>query len=132
MAAIADRAENDYSLDMARRALRRWFALFAVMALVSGLAAHGVSAADMGAKMMGMATASEMSPSSTCNGCGGGDDGMPATACNAICSGIVAVLPDLAPVATAAVEPASPIAVPYHLGRDGPPDPYPPRLSILS
>jgi hypothetical protein len=116
---------------MARRVLRRWFALFAVMALVSGLAAHGVAAADMGAKMMSPA-ASDMAPSSTCNGCGGGDDSMPATACNAVCSGIVAVLPDFAPVATAAVEPATPVAVPSHLGRDGSPDPHPPKSSILN
>ena len=117
---------------MARRTLHRWFALFAVMALVLGLAAHGAAAANMGAEMMGMATASEMTPSSTCNGCGGGDDGMPATTCNAVCSGIVAVLPDLAPVATTTVEPAAPIAVPSHLGRDGPPDLHPPKSSILS
>jgi hypothetical protein len=124
--------ENAYPINMARRVLRRWFALLAVMALISGLAAHGVAAGDMSAKMMGMATASEMSPSSTCNGCGGGDDGMPATACNAVCSGIVAVLPDLAPVAMAAVEPAAPIAVASHLGRDGSPDPYPPKSSVLN
>lgn len=118
-------------MNMARRALRHWLALFAVIALISGLAAHSVAAADVGMKMMSAAD-SEMMPSSMCNGCGGGDDGMPVNACNAVCSGIVAVLPNPAPIATAAVEPATPVAVPSHLGRAGPPDPYPPRLYILS
>lgn len=131
MAAIAARLESDYLLAMVHPARRRWFAFFAAVALILGLAAYGVAAADMGAKMMPTADGA-MAPAGMCNGCGGGDDGMPATACNALCGGTVALLPEFVPIAVAAVEPAIPVAMPPHLGRAGPPDPYPPRLSILS
>src|SRR3546814_1803389 len=79
-------------------ALRRWFALCAVVALSLGLVAQGFAAADMDAKMMTAAAAGDMSPASgDCDGCGG-DDGMPATGCFALCGGTVAVLTNVAPL----------------------------------
>lgn len=131
-AVIAASAQNDYSLNMRFRALRQWFALCAVVALSLSLAAHGFAAADMGTKMVTSAAASEMSPSSGgCDGCSGGE-GMLATGCLALCGGTVAVLPSFAPIKVISVEPAASVAVRFSLGRGGPPDPYPPRPSILS
>ncbi len=113
--------------------LRRWFSLCAILALSLGLVAQGVVAAQMDAKMMTTAPAGEMSPSSGgCDGCGGGDGGTPATGCFAFCGGTVAVLPSVAPLKTVAVEQPNPIAVRSDPGRVGPPDPYPPRSSVLS
>jgi hypothetical protein len=113
--------------------LRRWFALCAILALSLGLVAHGVAAAQMDAKMMTAAAAGEMSPSSGgCDGCGSGDDGMSAIGCFALCGGTVAVLPSVAPLTFIAVERTTPRTVRSDPGRVGPPDPYPPRSSVLS
>ncbi len=67
-----------------------------------------------------------------CDGCGDGDDAMPAAGCFALCTGAVAVLPSVTtPKATAAKQ--LPIAgVRLGSGRDSSPDPYPPRRIILS
>lgn len=133
MVAIAVCVQNDYSLNMRFHVLRRWFGLCAILALSLGLVAHSVAAAQMDAKMMTAAAAGEMSPSSGgCDGCGGGDGGMPAIGCFALCGGTVAVLPIVAPLKTVAVEQPSPVAVRSDPGRVGPPDPYPPRSSVLS
>lgn len=129
---IAKGVDSDYLMNMRFRALRRWFALCAVVALSLGLVAHGFAAADMGTKMM-TAAAGEMSSSSGgCDGCSGGGDGMLATGCFALCGGTVAVLPSFAPIKAVSVEPATPVAVRSSLGRGGPPDPYPPRPSVVS
>jgi hypothetical protein len=112
--------------------LRRWLALCAVVALSLGLVANGFAMADMDAKMMMAAAADEMSPSSGgCDGCGG-DAGMPAVGCYALCGETVAVLPSVAPLTSVAVErPASPDAR-SDPGHGGSPDPHPPKLSVLS
>src|SRR3546814_55732 len=62
MWAIATCVQNDYSLNMRLCALRRWFALCAVVALSMGLVAQGFAAAAMDAKMMTAAAAGDMSP----------------------------------------------------------------------
>lgn len=116
---------------MRRGVLRRWFALCAVVALSLSLVAYGFAAADMGAEMLTAATAGDMPSPDGCDGCGGGD-GLLAAGCFAACSGSVAVLPSFAPIRAASVQPAAPIAVRSSLGRHGPPDPYPPRPSVLS
>jgi hypothetical protein len=130
---IAKWVDSDYLMNMRFRTLRRWLALCAVVALSLGVAAHGFAAAEMDAEMMTAASVDEMSPSSSgCGGCSGGGDGMLTTGCFALCGGAVAVLPSFAPIKALAVEPAAPAAVRSSLGRGGPPDPYPPRPSILS
>src|SRR3546814_11081247 len=109
MWAIATCVQNDYSLNMRLYALRRWFALCAVVALSLGLVAQGFAAADMDAKMMTAAAAGDMSPASgDCDGCGG-DDGMPATGGFALCGGTVRVLTNVAPLKPIAVERPAPL-----------------------
>ena len=111
---------------------RRWLALCTVLALSLGLVAHSFAAAEMDAKMMTAAAASEMSLWGGCDGCNGDGDGMLATGCFALCGGAAAVLPSFAPIKAANLEPAAPTAARSNLGRRGPPDPYPPRPSVLS
>lgn len=133
MVAIAACVRNDYSLKMRFHVLCRCFALCAILAVSLGLVAHSVAAAQMDAKMMTAAAAGEMSASSGgCNGCGDDDGGMPAMGCFAPCGGSVAVLPSVAPLKTVAVEQPGPVTVRSDPGRVRPPDPYPPRSSVLS
>lgn len=122
---------NDYLLAMQLRALRRWLAVCTVLVLGLGPVAQSLAAADMDPMTM-TAAAGEMSHSSGgCDGCGG-DDGMPTTLCFALCGGLVAVLPSVAPLEAVAVERPTPLAVHVDPGRVSSPDPYPPRPSGLS
>lgn len=85
----------------------------------------------MAGKMV-MTSADDMAMPSGCNGCGGDDQGMPTT-CFAVCgNGVFAILP-VAP-AIAKIVSVSPLApsVASIAGYHGPPDPYPPRFTILS
>lgn len=65
-----------------------------------------------------------------CNDCGGDDDAA-MTACSVTCIGAVALLP--VPAMTRIVSPSLPanFLSTSILGRNGPPDPYPPRPTVL-
>ncbi|GIK96238.1 MAG: hypothetical protein BroJett029_04470 [Alphaproteobacteria bacterium] len=131
--AIAGPVFRDYSQAMRLGIPCRWLGLCLVMALTLGLAGHDFATAEMQAKMMTAAAAGEMSSSSDgCNGCTGGGDGMLSAGCFAICGGVLAVLPAAAPIKSTAVDSAVPVAAPFHIGQIGPPDPSPPRPSVLS
>lgn len=112
--------------------VRRIAAILLTVALALGPGMSGVFAApDHGQSMVMMS--SDMHSSGKCNDCDGGKAGMPATACSIGCSGIVAVAPD----ATAAVVPPSEtvialVAASDLTGRTIPPEPYPPRSTILN
>lgn len=109
----------------------RWLGFCLVVALTLGLVGHGFAAAEMQAKMM--TAAGDMSSSSDgCNGCAGGDDGMSSAGCFAVCGGAIAVLPAVAPIKSTAVGSAVSVAALFHFGQVGPPDPSPPRPSVLS
>ncbi len=112
--------------------LRRLLNLLLVVALAAGLVSHGVQAADMAAKMS-MDAGSTMPMSGKCDGCGGeGKDCMSPGTCSLIC-GTVFALPATSPVFH--VLPAAPgefAAIPAGVGWNSPPDPYPPRSTILS
>ena len=109
--------------------VRHLSALFLALALVVGGVTHGVHASDMAVKMA-TAPASEMPMPSGCNGCSDDNHGMP-LACFAFCGGVVAVLP-VVPTVAAAVSVCPPAASALSIaGHHGPPDPYPPRPTIL-
>lgn len=111
--------------------VRRIAVLLLALALTAGWMSHGVRAADMGVKMA-VAAASDMPISGKCDGCGGGHDSMQAGTCFAYC-GPVSALPsapavcDVLPVDTVQYRPVLP-----GTGWGAPPDPYPPRPSVLS
>jgi len=111
--------------------VRRLSALFLALALIMAGVGQGVQASDMAAKMMATTAASDMSMPGGCGGCSGDDQGMP-MACFAVCVGSVfAILPATPAIAAAGLvsPPARPIVV--IAGHHGPPDPYPPRPTIL-
>jgi len=132
VSAIAVRAENDYAPGMQLLARPRWLALCAMLALASGLVGQRFAPAHMDAQMMAPTVAGEMSPASgSCDGCRGGGDSMP-VGCYALCGGTVALPPSAVPLQVVAIQWPTPLAARFDPGRVGPPDPYPPKASILS
>lgn len=116
------------TLETMSEKVRRLSALCLALAFSVGLMAHGVQTSDMTVKMTA-AAASDMPMPSGCSDCDG-DHGVTA-ACFALCGGLLAVLP-LVPTVVAAVSLSTPAVqgIPV-AGHYGPPDPYPPRPTIL-
>lgn len=114
--------------------VRRLSALFLALALLAGPVVQVVWASDMAAKMTVVAAddMSNMAMPSGCHGCGGDDQAMP-TPCFAICGGGVFAIMPAAPALAMAVS-VSPLGTPVVsiAGYHGPPDPYPPRSTLLS
>jgi hypothetical protein len=116
--------------------VRRLFAVLLALTFAVGNAPHSMQAPKMSPQTQdrGIETASEIGSdapmSGKCNGCGHQDGA--AAACAAFCAGMAA-LPAAAitfdPVAATTVRYAEPQPV---SGRTEPPDPHPPRLTILS
>jgi hypothetical protein len=118
-------------------ALTRRIAVFVLaMAMALGLSAHAMRAAHMDLKAAAATAAdipaSGMPASSKCDGCGDDQKAISPAACSAYCSSIVA-LPTTCPI-LGAVPHATPghSEIPIATGHAFPPDPYPPRPSILS
>ena len=111
---------------------RHLIALFLALALVVAGTIQVVQASDMAVKMSAGPTANEMPMPDGCGGCGGSDDGAPMTCFAACSSTITAILTSTPLVAfVALVSPTVPFGAAI-TGLHGPPDPYPPRPSILS
>lgn len=105
----------------------RLSALLFALALVVGFAAHGVQAAHMSAAMAAAAMDSPMP-----DGCDACDkDGKAVPACSAMCAGLVAVLPALPVVETVKIAARYAVESASGVGLRGPPDPFPPRSSVL-
>jgi hypothetical protein len=110
--------------------VRRIFALLLAVTFIVAGAVNGVQATDMSVRMTVSAT--DMPMPDGCNGCPGGDHGISSTACFMLCGGVMAVLPSVPPVVAVTVV-ASPAAQAVVVaGLHGPPDPYPPRPTILN
>lgn len=135
-----------YAATMLSLRLRRVVHLALAVTLAVGLAAQGARAAGVGGKAdnrahamaahMSMAAVGGMPMCNKCDACKNGsckDDGCVSSgACSAYCSSFAAL-----PVFDAIVEPtisesAANAPLPFQLGWDPPPDPYPPRSTILS
>jgi hypothetical protein len=70
--------------------------------------------------------------SGKCDGCAGDEKGVGPAACSAFCSAAIA-MPSMAVIFdTAFIDTLGPAAEPIVTGRADPPDPYPPRPTILS
>ena len=112
---------------------RRISAALLTLALVFGPAAMGVHASSMGAKIAVAASNDTHSPGK-CDDCGAAKAGISAGVCSVVtCSGISAI-----PSSEQAVfdwlpaETFGPYDPRHRAGHADPPDPYPPRLTILS
>jgi len=117
--------------------IRRISAVLMALVLAVGLATHGFGGSDIIVKSS-MTAASDMPMSSDmplhgkCNGCAGDEKGLAPAACSAFCGAVIA-LPMTAVVLDAIPdETLSPMAGAGAIGRANPPDPYPPRPTILS
>ncbi len=110
---------------------RRLMTVLLALTFVVGLVPHGMRSADAGVKMI-MTAAGDMPMSGKCDGCGDDQKAMTSAACSAYCGGFLAV-----PLAGVIFELASAetfegFAGPPADGHAVPPDPYPPRPTVLS
>lgn len=113
---------------------RRLVVIVLSAALATGLVVRSVQALAMDIAMPAATAAATtdtgMPMSGTCNGCAGDDNAM-AAGCSALCSGVVAVLPVVVAFGPVCVETIGPSAAPAAVGHAFPPDPYPPRPTVL-
>ena len=113
---------------MVRNRIRRLCAVFLALTLAVGVSTHGVHASDMGVKMV--AAASDMPMSGKCD-CGGNDK-MSVASCSSQCAGIPAIQAPSLALGIVLVGGYADIAAPSVTGHTRPPDPYPPRPTVLS
>ena len=109
--------------------VHRFSVLLLTLALVAGPVVQVVQASDMATKMS-MASATDMPIPVGCSGCTGDDQGM--AACFAVCnSSVVAILPFGPAIGIGAMVSLPAPLIASVAGHHGPPDPYPPRPTIL-
>ncbi len=115
---------------MWRETARRLFVLVLSVALATGLVTRAVYAAYPATAIAAMS--GDMPMHGKCNGCAGSEKGMPSAACAFAFCGMVAVLPVTATLDPVAAETIEPTAWRSATGHVFPPDPYPPRPTILT
>jgi hypothetical protein len=110
--------------------LRRIVTVLLALTFVVGAVPHGMRAADAGVKMI-MTDTSDMPMSGMCKGCDADQKAMNSAACSAFCGTFVA----LPLIGTAfeldSAEPFRAFAGPPVAGHNAPPDPHPPKSSVL-
>lgn len=135
-----------YAASMLSRRLRRVVHFALALVLAVGLAAQGARAAGVGGKVdnrahamaahMNMAAVGSMPMCNKCDACKNGgcksDGCMSSAACSAYCSNFTALPVFDAILGMTISESAANAPLPFQLGWDPPPDPYPPRNTILS
>ena len=113
--------------------VRQVLMLLLAVFVTTGMDLSAVRAGNMTAKMA-MTSDMDVSGHDRCQGClsGSGDDGMKAMACVAVCvTPLLAVLPQTAPVLAAQKRVSFAARYPLLYGRASPPDPYPPRSTVI-
>lgn len=130
-------ALNCYCKMMRFEIARRLFVVVLSVALATGLATRLVHAIAMDTEAPAAATATAtmdtgMPMSGKCSGCAGSEKAMMSAACSASCGTAVALPPVVVAFDPVLVATIGPSAAPTATGRAFPPDPYPPRPSILS
>lgn len=136
LTALAMASAESYHPAMSRWRQRQLSALLMALVLTVGLVMHGFG----GPMVVKLATAVESHmPSSggepmqgKCNGCAGDERGVVPTACSAFCSAVATLPAAYVDPYAAPVEAFVPTAGPDVIGWTNPPDPYPPKSTILS
>jgi hypothetical protein len=129
---LAFHVTNRYFYEMLFDMVRRISAILLTLSLAFGPGALSVHASSMGAKMAAVASSATHSPSK-CDDCGAAKAGMSGGTCAVNCSGLTAffsadeALFDWLPVNT-----RKPYGARHGNGHTAPPEPYPPRPTILS
>jgi hypothetical protein len=105
--------------------------LLAALALTLGLVSVGLPMAEMSPKVAAAVSGDMTMPGTGCDDCGGGGDAMMA-GCSVTCVGVIALLPTQ--ILTRTADRSLPLLLLSEatIGRNGPPDPYPPRPIVLS
>lgn len=110
------------------RALRHICAALLVLAFALGSATQAVQATDMAGKLVAASSSDKPMPDG-CKACG--DDDMSKMACAVVCAVPAGVLPSMAAVADLPAAVATCVQDEFGVGRTSPPDPFPPKPSLL-
>src|SRR5262249_14668571 len=110
--------------------VRRLFVLVLSVALATALVARAVQATQ--ADMTAAAMTTDMPMHGMCDGCAGSEKAVTPAACALSFCGMMAVAPITAAFDPLAAEIIRPAAEPTLTGHVFPPDPYPPRSSVVS
>jgi hypothetical protein len=108
--------------------LRKICAALLVLAFALGTVTQAVQASDMAVKLATTASSDKPMPAG-CNGCG--DDNMGNMACAVVCAVPAAVMPDNVAVSDLQAAIVTCLEDEVGVGRTGPPDPFPPKPSLL-
>lgn len=111
--------------------IRRISAALLSLTLVMGPAMYAIHAPALSTKMA-VAASSDMHLPGKCDDCGGNKAGMPIGTCSMACNGMIAVSPDVPVLDALLVETHGHVAARGMTGLVAPPDPYPPRPTVLS
>jgi len=109
---------------------RRLFVVLLSVALATGLTVRVVQAGNM--DMTAAAMATDMPMHGKCDGCAGNEKAMAPTACSAYCGSVAALPSMVVAFDSLGIDGVAPSVAPAATGHVFPPDPYPPRPSILS
>ena len=107
--------------------LRHICAVLLVLAFALGTVTQAVQASDMAVKLATAASSDNMP--SGCNACG--DDDMGNMACGVVCAVPSAVMPDKTAGSDLQTRVITGFEDEFGVGRTGPPDPFPPKHSVL-
>ena len=134
--ALAMASTNCYSAGMSFDKIRRLSTLLMAVVLAVGLVTHGVGGPNIVAKSAmtaahDMPMSGDMPMPGKCDGCAGDEKGVVPTACDAFCGAVITI--PLAVILHAVPDEILNLAPETDpIGQTVPPDPYPPRPTILS
>ena len=130
---------NCYCGRMLCEKTRRISALLSALVLAFGLVTHGFAGPEMVVKSaltaatdMSMPMSGDTPMSGKCDGCAGDEKGVAPAACSAFCGAVIAAPSVTAVFDAVPIDTLGPSAGAIVTGRADPPDPYPPRPTILS
>jgi hypothetical protein len=116
---------------MSLNAVRRLLAILVTVSLTLGPAVNGVHASSMGTKMA-MISVGDAHANGDCNDCPGSKGGLSLGACSVCCAGVPAVSPDVTATDFLPAETQRDVTSSFLTDHHIPPDPYPPRPTVLN
>jgi hypothetical protein len=136
-APLAMTSANCYGDPMLPEKTRRISALLSALVLAVGLVAHGFAGPDIVVQSAVTAAidvpmSGDMPMPGKCDGCAGDEKGVALAACSAFCGAVIAAPSVMAIFVAVPIETLAPSAGAIFTGHTDPPDPYPPRPTILS
>ena len=129
---FADHVVGGYSHQMNYRCLRRGVILVTAMLFTLSVMGHGFAVTSMDMKATSAIMHMTSADPSTDMDCGGADP-TKQLVCHFLCANAVTVLSEPLPMQVMiALQVSESFSLEKLLGREGPPDPYPPRPVVLS